>query len=83
MTIGSETSRWGLAVARAQLGRTARRAAAPARLDKHETIIELTYARAVTDWLTVQPDVQYIINPGWDPALGNALVGGVRLNFAF
>jgi porin len=29
-----------------------------------ETVIELTYQAAVTKWLLVQPDVQYIINPG-------------------
>ena len=44
-----------------------------------ETVIELTYERAIDDRLTVQPDVQYVINPGWDRALDNALVAGVRL----
>jgi porin len=82
IAFGPEESRWGLAVGRARLGRPARRAAAPPELDKHETVIELTYARTVADWLTVQPDIQYVINPGWDPALGNALVAGVRLQFA-
>ena len=82
IAVGPEESRWGLALARARLGNPARRAAAPAALDKHETVIELTYARAVAEWLTIQPDVQYVINPGWDPALGNALVAGVRLHFA-
>ena len=82
LAFGPENGRWGLALARARLGNPARRAAAPAGADKHETVIELTYARAVAEWLTIQPDVQYVINPGWDPSLRNALVAGVRLNFA-
>nr|WP_294169575.1 carbohydrate porin [uncultured Sphingomonas sp.] len=82
IAVGPEESRCGLALARAQLGRPARRAAAPSSLDKHETVVELTYSRTVTDWLTVQPDLQYVINPGWDPGLGNALVAGVRLHLA-
>ncbi len=30
----------------------------------NETVLELTYQAAVTPWLTVQPDFQYIFNPG-------------------
>nr|WP_294554914.1 carbohydrate porin [uncultured Rhodopila sp.] len=29
-----------------------------------ETVLELTYQAAVTPWLTLQPDFQYIFNPG-------------------
>jgi porin len=37
----------------------------------------------VTEWLTVQPDVQYVVNPGTDPALDDALVVGLRFEIAF
>ena len=51
--------------------------------EKAETAIELAYSALLTDWLTVQPDVQYIINPGTDPNLDNALVLSVRTTIAF
>lgn len=46
--------------------------------DRSETIVEVTYRAALTPWLTLQPDLQYIIDPGTDPTLGNALVAGLR-----
>jgi porin len=51
--------------------------------DKAETAIELAYSAPLTQWLTVQPDVQYIINPGTDPNLDNALVLSVRTTITF
>jgi len=51
--------------------------------DSHETSIELTYRAPVTDWLTLQPDIQYIINPGTDPALDNALVILLRFELSY
>lgn len=43
-----------------------------------EVAVELTYRLALTDWLTLQPDIQYIVNPGTDPTLTNALTLGLR-----
>jgi porin len=51
-----------------------------------EELVELTYQAQVRPWLTVQPDLQYTVNPGaglLDPAdpahrLRNELVVGVR-----
>lgn len=43
-----------------------------------EVAIELTYRFALTDWLALQPDIQYIVTPGADPALSNALTLGLR-----
>jgi porin len=43
-----------------------------------ETNIELTYRAQLADWIVVQPDIQYIINPGGTGALKNALVLGLR-----
>jgi porin len=31
----------------------------------------------------VQPDLQYVINPGWEPTRRDALVAGVRFRFAW
>lgn len=45
---------------------------APYPVRTHETVLELTYQAAVTPWLTVQPDFQYIFNPGGgQPGLKN------------
>lgn len=48
-----------------------------------ETNIELTWRAPVTDWLTLQPDIQYVINPGTDPDLDNAFVIALRFELAF
>jgi len=55
-----------------------------------EPIIELTYRARLTPWLKVQPDLQYVINPGAgiptprNPApLKNALLAAVRLTVNF
>ncbi|WP_129647412.1 carbohydrate porin [Peristeroidobacter agariperforans] len=51
-------------------------------VDDYETAVELTWRAAVTDWLTLQPDVQYIINPGSQRSLRNAVVVGLRFDIA-
>ncbi|HZV11013.1 MAG TPA: carbohydrate porin, partial [Novosphingobium sp.] len=53
-----------------------------------ETFVEATYQRQVTPWLQLQPDLQYVFNPGGGVAdpnvdgkrVGNELVIGVRTN---
>jgi porin len=52
-------------------------------VDSTETAFELTYNDALTPWLSLQPDVQYIVNPGTDPSLDDSLVLGMRtiINF--
>ena len=47
--------------------------------DNSELNIELTWRMPVTDKITVQPDVQYIINPGTNPNVSDALVVGLRV----
>ena len=49
----------------------------------HESVIEITYRCPLTPWLSVQPDVQYIIQPGGTGALENALVAGLRTTIEF
>ena len=43
-------------------------------VDSYETNFELTYRAPITNWLTVQPDVQYWINPGLTPTQKNDLL---------
>ena len=46
--------------------------------ERAETAYELTYRIVISDHISVQPDIQYIVNPGTDPALDNAVIVGVR-----
>lgn len=56
--------------------------AAGTPLDLREVDVELSYRAVLTDWLILQPDLRYIVNPGTDPALDNAWVMGVRFQLA-
>jgi porin len=40
----------------------------------YETNLELTYRAPINRWLTIQPDIQYWINPGLDPTLKDDLL---------
>lgn len=46
--------------------------------EPREVIIEVTYRAPINDRIVVQPGVHYVINPGLDPSLDNALVVGLR-----
>jgi len=46
-----------------------------------ETVLEITYQVALSDHITLQPDIQYIINPQTSRA--NAFVTGLRAEVAF
>ena len=48
-----------------------------------ETAIEATYMAQVLPWLEVQPDLQYVVHPGTNSNLDNALVAGVRMEISF
>lgn len=47
-----------------------------------EDALELTYRYSVTPWLAIQPNVQYIRNPGGTSGTSNAKLIGVRLELA-
>ncbi len=70
----------GLAIAAARNGSHFERAelALDARA-RSESTIELTYLAQLTAWLALQPDVQYVINPGGTSSARNALVPGLRI----
>jgi porin len=75
----------GIAVARIENGRPFLRAQAElgSTFDRHETAIELTYRIQALSWLALQPDLQYIINPGTDPMLDDAWVVGLRFELSW
>ncbi len=55
--------------------------AAGEKVSGHETVIELSYRAAITDWLSLQADLQFFI----DPHLGrrDALVFGLQAQITF
>lgn len=71
----------GIAVAVAVNGDTYR--AATASATANETNIELSYRFQVRPWLTIQPDLQYVINPGADNTYNDATYFAVRMAITF
>ena len=47
-------------------------------LEESETVLELTYQAELGRHFLLQPDLQWVLNPGMDPDAGHALVFGVR-----
>ena len=90
---GRDSDQLGLDVGVAKLSSRAASSieASSGRRPNAETLIEATYQAQATPWLVVQPDVQYVINPGGgitDPnntskKLKNELVAGVRAVVTF
>jgi porin len=52
-------------------------------LNRREVIIEATYRAPVSAWLNLQPDLQFLINPGGQLATANALIVGLRGEVGF
>ncbi len=77
---GRDEDQLGFAFAMAQNGDPFKQAQASAGspVDDREIILELTYRAQVTPWLALQPDIQYVFNPGTDPTLSDSLVVGLR-----
>jgi len=50
---------------------------------KVETVLEASYSFNVTTWLTLTPDVQYIIRPSGMQSVENALLAGVLVYLTF
>jgi len=48
-----------------------------------ETVYEVYYNAQIAPWLSVTPSVQYILNPGADRNVDDAVVAGVRLQMSF
>ena len=69
---------FGVGVARAGSGLQQAQLAAGNTIAPYETAFELTYRAKLTDWLTVQPNIQYIVRPGFDKALKNDFAFGLH-----
>ena len=82
---GRDQDQVGVAIAVAEFGGVLRRSSALAGepLDRREVNIEATYRAPLTSWLTLQPDVQYVINPGGRPGVADALILGLRAEVGF
>lgn len=52
-------------------------------VDGSEVALELTYLAILPFGLSLQPDLQFIINPGTERSRSNALVLGIRTGMAF
>ena len=52
-------------------------------VSRHEAVLEMTYQATLSDWFSVQPDLQYVFNPGATGATRNAAVAGLRFNVTF
>ncbi len=51
-------------------------------VERSETVLELTWRAPVAGWLTLQPSLQYVVNPGMDPQLANAWALGLRVEMS-
>lgn len=82
---GRENGQLGLGIAGARNSSKYKQAQelAGTPADSQEIAVELTYSDTLTPWLTVQPSVQYVANPGTDPARDDAVVAGVRFTVNF
>lgn len=82
---GRNQDQAGIALAYARTSSGLRDAAALAgeRVAGGELNLELTYRFAVNDWLLLQPDVQYVVNPGFDPDARGALALGLRFEVSW
>lgn len=82
---GRDGDEFGIAIASARNGtpyieseRTQGRDA-----DSAETAIEFTYLAQIASWLTVQPSVQHIVDPGTDPSRSDATAALLRFEVTF
>ena len=49
------------------------------RTDRWEMALEFSYRVEVKDWFSIQPNMQYIMNPGFNSDLRNSIIAGARL----
>lgn len=80
---GHPTDVLGAAFSFERLGTDVDLASGAPVISHHEHVIEITYLDNLTTWFNVQPDFQYIINPGGFGKISNAAVFGIRFNVTF
>jgi porin len=54
-----------------------------AGLEEDEVVIEVLYKAQITPWISVTPDVQFVVNPGGTEDIENAVRGGARFELVF
>jgi porin len=74
---GREEDEFSAGVAHARLSNTHRQPNGLRR--RAETAIELSYAYQLNDWLVVQPDIQFVIDPGSHDEIDDAVTTGIRI----
>ncbi len=66
-----------------RISKDARTGAGTPLSSHHEAVIEVSYQASLTGALTVQPDFQYIMNPGAVRPARDAIVAGMRFSLAY
>ena len=74
---------FGLALARNGTHYRATQQQLDTPVTKSETALETSYLAQLTDWLALQPDLQYVIYPNTNPTLRNALVLQLEAELSF
>jgi porin len=84
MVPGREDDQFALSFSTARTGDKYRQAVLDAGQEatRHESVWEATYRAPMTPWMVVQPNIQYVINPGTDAQIKNATVLGVRFELS-
>lgn len=84
MVAGRSEDQFAVSYSIARTGDKHRLAAsiAGAEATSHESVWEATYRAHVAPWLSVQPNIQYVINPGADAQIKNAMVLGIRFEMS-
>ena len=57
--------------------------ASTAGVQEHELVLEWSYIMQAAKWLGIQPDLQYIVNPGGTGKVKNAVVIGLQMAVTF
>jgi len=55
----------------------------PTRFTQSRSLVEINYKAMLGNHFSVQPDLQYIINPGANPSFSNCIVGMLRLGVVY
>lgn len=48
----------------------------------NETVFEGTYRARINEYLTIQPDIQYVVHAGYDPTIKNPIVLGIHFELS-
>lgn len=82
---GRDEDQFGIAFAKAYAGSKHKQSMMDSGTpcEDSETAFELTYRAQITPWLAIQPDIQFIMNPGLDPNIKNTWVAGNRIEISF